>query len=228
MQEGAPSKKVKKKRSRRSRVLDAVLYTVCAALFIGGGYILFREFVLITEPYSPPPKEITPPPNMAMGTPDPNVTPDPNATPEPRRTPEKLYFTEREIMCDVLPVGVNSDGAMDTLDSHNQAAWAEYGPSPGEEGNAIINGHVRFRGKKGYFSILKDMEIGEEVAIEYNDGSVRYFKVRSVDTYYLYELPPTVMGLGGDTRLTLITCLGDFNHDIGTSEHRVVVVCDPA
>lgn len=72
------------------------------------------------------------------------------------------------------------------------------------------------------------MEIGEEVAIEYNDGSVRYFKVRSVDTYYLYELPPTVMGLGGDTRLTLITCLGDFNHDIGTSEHRVVVVCDPA
>ena len=33
------------------------------------------------------------------------------------------------------------------------------------------------------------------------------------------------LDIGGEPRMTLITCLGDYNSAIGTSESRVVVIC---
>jgi hypothetical protein len=217
---------------RKGNIFYIFVYILIAVLLIAGAVITLREYVLIKAPYTPPP---TPAPTAATPVPtvtpteEPGLTPSPTPSPTPyiKPIPVKIYFTEREIECDIVKVGILENGEMGTVGDAKLAAWLEAGPAPGEPGNALINGHVRWKGTKGYFSILKEMQVGEEVVIEFEDGSVKSFNAVSIDIYKLDAIPEDVLNLGGETRVTLITCLGDYNPDIGTSESRVVVVCKP-
>jgi hypothetical protein len=216
---------------KSGNVFNIIIYIVIAVLLTAGAIITVREYVLIKAPYTPPPTPqpaVTPSPT-AEPTEKPGITPSPTPSPTPyiKPIPVKIYFTEREIECDIVKVGILENGEMATVDDAKLAAWLEMGPAPGEPGNALINGHVRWKGTKGYFSILKEMRVGEEVVIEFEDGSVKTFEAVSTDIYKLGAIPDDVLNLGGETRMTLITCLGDYNPDIGTSESRVVVVCKP-
>ncbi len=96
---------------------------------------------------------------------------------------------------------------------------------PGEEGNAILDGHVRWKGKEGYFAKLKEMEIGDEVFIQFADSSVKYFEIVKLETVLLAEFPAEALESGGEARMTLITCLGDYDRSLGTSRSRVIATC---
>lgn len=216
--------KPKKKRS----VLNIILIVAAAALLIAGVLMLVMENVLFSGPYVAPPTPVptatvnpTPAPTLA-----PEVTPEPTPEPTPyiKPIPTHIYFMTAEVSCEILPVGLNEDGEMGTLDSASQAAWYEPGPAPGEPGNALINGHVRWKRKMGTFSVLLEAEVGDQVAIEFADGNYKYFTMTSVETYHYTEIPDSVMALDGESRVTLITCLGDYNNSLGMSESRVVAV----
>ncbi len=210
---------------KRPGFIWTLLYILVGAVFLTGVYLILREYVLFPAPYVAPP---TPAPTATIApTLPPQVTPVPTPSPTPyvKKIPVRIYFTDHELQADIYPVGVTENNEMATLDSAKDAAWYQFGPSPGEEGNAIINGHVRWKGEKGTFSILKEMSVGEEIVIEFDDGGFKYFTVDTLDTYLLDEVPASVMDLKGESRMTLITCLGDYDRDLGTSRSRVVAVC---
>ncbi len=211
----------------KSRAFWVVMYVLIAALLLGGIYMVAREYILFPSKYEAPPTPAPAEPPTPAPTLAPSATPAPTPEPTPyvKPIPLRIYFTAHKLQCDIYPVGVTEDNAMDTIDSAKDAAWYQYGPAPGEQGNALINGHVRWSGEKGTFSILKEMEVGEEVVIEFEDGTFKYFEAVSIDTYLLDEVPPEVMELDGESRMTLITCLGDYDTSIGTSRSRVVAVC---
>lgn len=105
------------------------------------------------------------------------------------------------------------------------ATWYRYGATPGDEGNAIVAGHVRWAGKRGDFALLHDIPVDDEVIITLDNGEERVFKVISNSTFKLKDVPDWVMALGGEERLTLITCAGEFDRDMGTSNSRTIVIC---
>lgn len=216
-----------KKGLKNSKAFWAVIYVLIAAMLLGGIYMVVREYIWIPGPYVPPP---TPAPTVAP-TPAPTLAPSatplptPSPTPYVQKIPTRIYFTNYERQADIFPVGVDEDNRMGTLNSAKDSAWYQFGPSPGEPGNAILNGHVKWKGELGTFSILKEMKVGDEVVIEYDDSSFKYFDVTNLDTYLLDEIPASVMDLAGESRMTLITCLGDYDTSIGTSRSRVVAVC---
>ncbi len=227
-----------------------VLNIMFAALFAVGVFITVLDNVLITQAYtSPPPAPTLSDADDAQGDTDSAAqSSDVQGEKEPSQTetpaddvsaqipsptdrnlitaPVKIYFNDAEVSASIEPVGLTEDGAMDAVASATVAGWYEDGPSPGQYGNALIDGHVRWKGRIGTFSVLNDMQVGDEVVIEYEDGSFRYFYTQSVNVYLLEEFPPEVMATdeGGEPRLTLITCLGDYDQSIGTSRSRVVVV----
>lgn len=213
--------------------LTLTLLLVSAAFFVYALVSYIQENTLQPLPYSTPPAPTaaaaTPIPTPdATIKPDATPTPTPSPTPYVKLAPVHIYFPDRELDMEVLPVEKDEEGRMDTVDSHLQAAWYSPGPAPGDPGNALINGHVRFKKKKGIFSILSELEINERVITEHEDGSTREFKVISVEVYPLDAVPDEVM----DTErpgcmLTLITCHGDFDTSIGTSKERCVVTCVP-
>lgn len=186
-----------------------------------------RQNVYIQGDYTPPPTQTPVLPDdtdpLASSTPTTPVEP----TPYVKKIPNHIWFTQRSIDCEIQGVGIIDSGElagkMDTIDSAKIAAWYEDGPSPGEYGNSLINGHVRWKGEAGAFSVLHDMEIGEEVVIGFTDGSIEYFRVTDWEIYPQDDYPSDIMGPKGDARVTLITCHGDFDHSAGTSENRCFV-----
>ena len=213
--------------NKRSGIIWTLLYIVIGAVFLTGVYLILRQYVLFPENYVPPPTltptaTVVPTPTLA-----PSATPLPTPSPTPyvQKIPVRIYFTDHKLQAEIKPVGVTENNEMGTLDSAQDSAWYQFGPSPGEPGNALLNGHVRWKGEKGTFSILKEMKTGEEVVIEFDDGTFKYFIVDTLNTYLLDEVPASVMDLKGESRMTLITCLGDYDQALGTSRSRVVAVC---
>jgi len=216
-----------------------IKWIIAGALVLYAAVALFRQYVFIPGKYEAPP---TPVPTVEAE----EVQVTPEATPYIKKVPVKMYFTQREISFDVESVGivpytdakgnqvVNELGqkvyTMGTLDTEKAAAWLENGPSPGEYGNAIFNGHITWKKVAGVFSVLPKMEKGEEIVVEYEDGSTMTFLVDSVNIFNFNDEPADVMAYDtGDSRMTLITCYGEsWNSDMGTREQRCVVVAKPA
>lgn len=240
----------KEQKRKNARRISRLLLLCSAAFFISGVLMLVRQYVFIPEAYVPP-AAATPTPTATprptatlapLATPTP--TPQPTPTPYVRVAPATLHFVERQISCPIEAVGKeqatdrhgdplfdeagNPLYTMGTVDSEKVAAWFEEGPSPGEYGNAIINGHITWKKVAGVFSILEEMESGEELAITYENGDVKYFAVESVNIFPIDDYPAWVMSMDtGDTRLTLITCHGEWNRGAGTRNERVIVVAKP-
>lgn len=162
----------------------------------------------------------------------PDETPLPeNVTEEPfiyDYAPECVYFPQYDITCPVDPVGYNWRGEMATVRSPFRAGWLKYSGDPVTGGNVILAGHNRYSGKLGYFSVVKDkLQPGDQVIVKMQNGEYAYYIVESINQYHYQHVPWEVMQNDGESRLTLITCLGDFNSSAGTSIHRVVAVCRP-
>ena len=215
------------KAKKKSNLWSNILLAFSAVLFVTGVVLIVRQYVYIPQGYTPPPSyvEITPVPTVAP-TGAPVATPSP--TPYIKPVPVKIYFTERKISADIVTVAKDEDGRMDTVDSASLTAWYEPGPAPGEEGNALVNGHVRWSKVAGTFSILPSLKEGEEVVFEFADGSTKAFTV-SYTVYFNFDDPAAnqMMDMSGETRVTLISCYGEMNHEAHTSEQRVFVVLVP-
>lgn len=215
----------------KKKITEYVLYALSALLLVGGILMLLRQYVLMPGTYTPP--TVTPAPTATpLPTAAPQAeaaaAPSPSPTPYVKVAPTRIYFTKAEVMADIFPVGIITEGEragqMDTIDDPDVAAWYEPGAAPGGPGNALINGHKSWKGKLGRFSVLWDMQVGDEVIIEYADGSLAAFYAVSVDLYPYDGVPASVMELEGESRVTLITCHGEFDRNAGTSEERCVVV----
>lgn len=233
--QAAQEKALKKKKRRRVRRI------IAAALLAYAAIILFRQYVYIPGKYEAPPTPVPTDSGISW-----DVTETPEPTPYVQKIPVKMYFTAREVSFPVERVGIvpytDADGnqvvneqgqkvyTMGTLDTEKAAAWLENSSSPGEYGNAIFNGHVTWKKVAGVFSLLPKMEVGEEIIVEYDDGSTMRFLVDRVSIFGIYDEPADVMLFDtGDSRMTLITCYGEaWDSELGTREQRCVVVAKPA
>lgn len=219
----------------KKKLTEYILYALSALFLLGGIAMLLRQYVLLPGSYTPP--TVTPAPTLSAtpsAVPAVSETPVPTPSPTPyvKVAPMRIYFTDAEVMADIFPVGIIEEGEragqMDTIDDPDVAAWYEPGPAPGGPGNAILNGHKSWKGKIGRFSVLWDMQVGDEVVFEYADGSLASFYAVSIDFFPYDAVPDEALSLDGESRVTLITCHGEFDRNAGTSEERCVVVLKSA
>ena len=233
----------KEKRRRKNRIFNTVLYCISACFILFGIFIILRDQTDLfnhdtaEKPSATfPPEDVVEPiltptavPTAETGEP---TKPPPEDTelpsPEPGSQPVAIYFYDHDISVKVVPVGLNKKGEMETIPKHDIAGWYKYGPAPNQDGNCIIAGHNRYSGQKGLFALLhKGLEVGDKICVTMENGEVMFYVVESINRYKYNKVPDSVMELGGQQRLTLITCLGDFNYDLQMSETRVVAVCRP-
>ena len=237
----------KKKRRRKNRIFNAVLYCISACFILFGVFIILRDQTDLfnhdtaekpsaTFPPADAYEVVTHPPAEQTATPtgDPGepTKPPPEETDSPYAVegsqPVAIYFYDHDISVKVIPVGINKKGEMETIPKHDIAGWYKYGPAPNQDGNCIIAGHNRYSGQKGLFALLhKGLEVGDRICVTMENGDVKFYMVETINRYKYYAVPDSVMEVSGPQRLTLITCLGDFNYDLQMSETRVVAVCRP-
>ncbi|MBW1598219.1 class F sortase [Streptomyces sp. JJ38] len=124
-------------------------------------------------------------------------------------------------------LGRDSSGAMRTPRDTDLAGWYEPGPAPGEQGPAVIAGHVTWDGEPSVFFRLGELRAGDGVLVERADGSTAEFTVTRVEQYPKDAFPTVEVYRNLDhAGLRLITCGGAYSREDSRYADNVVVYAE--
>lgn len=146
------------------------------------------------------------------------------AVPARAGSPVRLSIPKIGVSANVQHVGVNAVGNMATPTNAYDVAWYRPGVAPGNQGSAVIAGHVNTRDTaQGVFYRLNDLAVGD--IVEVTDGLGKKLRFRVVQKKLLdyTASPEEVFGATSARRLNLITCTGDWLPDQKTYDQRLVV-----
>jgi hypothetical protein len=139
-------------------------------------------------------------------------------------SPTSVHVPTAGIGSDLLPLGLDSSGALVPPADYARAGWYAAGTRPGAVGPAVIAGHVDSRDGPAVFFRLGDVTVGDPVVVGRADGSTVRFTVTRVARYAKSQFPTAlVYGPTPDAELRLITCGGAFDRSAGSYLDDVVV-----
>jgi sortase (surface protein transpeptidase) len=124
----------------------------------------------------------------------------------------------------VTPEGTDSSGALEVppLAARNLAGWWDGGAAPGQDGPAVIDGHVdSAQGGPLVFWNLRLLKPGDEVETE--PGSLRFTVTRVTQVSKSAFPTLAVYGPTKDPELRLVTCGGTFDPATGHYLSNVIV-----
>jgi LPXTG-site transpeptidase (sortase) family protein len=137
----------------------------------------------------------------------------------------RLRIPAVEIDAPVVVRGLDVEGKMLTPDNAYDTAWYEFTSRPGSDGNAVFSGHVDWRTVgKAVFWDLKDLEPGDLIEVQMEDGSVYTYAVNTKISYDAATAPvDAIVGQTAEQTITLITCTGTFSSASHQYDKRLVV-----
>lgn len=150
----------------------------------------------------------------------------PAAAPMSRSVPTRITIPSIGVDAPVMQVGLASNGAIATppLDQPNLAGWYSGGPAPGEQGPAVVVGHVDGPNGASVFYRLGSVKPGAQVRMDLADHRTAVFTVYSVEYYPKGSFPGNrVYGDYSRPGLRLITCGGPYlGGSVGYADNIVV------
>ncbi len=141
-----------------------------------------------------------------------------------RSEPVSLRVPGVGISTNLITLGTEADGTLETPDAYDVAGWYKYSPTPGQTGPSIIVGHVDNYKGPAIFYRLKELKAGDNIEVTRADGSIVKFKVDGVQQFQQDNFPTEqVYGNTKYAGLRLITCGGQFNRATGEYLANTVV-----
>jgi sortase (surface protein transpeptidase) len=126
--------------------------------------------------------------------------------------PTRLAIPVLKVDTAVVRLGLNSDNTIEVPSDPNQVGWYTNGPSPGEQGPAVILGHLDSVIGPAVFYRLSSLRAGSQVVVSRDDGSAATFVVQRVASFPVDSFPTgEVYGATTDPELRLITCGGQYS-----------------
>ncbi|WP_081635333.1 class F sortase [Nocardia sp. BMG111209] len=141
-----------------------------------------------------------------------------------RSTPVSFGISSIDATGSLIALGLNTDGSVQVPADYRQAGWYQKGPAPGEQGSAVILGHVDSYQGTGVFFSLKKVKPGDKIDVTRADGKTAHFKVTDVRMYDKTQFPDQVVfGPRGGATLQIVTCGGQFDQAAKSYLSNVVV-----
>ncbi|MQY27337.1 class F sortase [Nocardia aurantia] len=141
-----------------------------------------------------------------------------------RSTPVSFKISSIDAGGSLIALGLNTDGSVQVPADYRQAGWYQKGPAPGEQGSAVILGHVDSYQGAGVFFTLKKVAPGDMIDVTRADGKTAHFKVTDVRMYDKTQFPDQVVfGPRGGATLQIVTCGGQFDQAAKSYLSNVVV-----
>ncbi|WP_405088534.1 class F sortase [Microbispora sp. NBC_01389] len=140
--------------------------------------------------------------------------------------PLKLSIPSIGVKARVGSVGVQKSGVIQAppLSRPSLTGWYRFGPAPGDQGPAIILGHVNTRKGAAVFSRLRELKRGNKIAVLRADGKTAIFTVDGIEQVSKSAFPTKrVYGNTITSSLRLITCGGVFNAKEHSYTDNIVV-----
>ncbi|MRH91692.1 class F sortase [Nocardia sp. SYP-A9097] len=141
-----------------------------------------------------------------------------------RSTPVSFDIASIQASGSLISLGLNADGSVQVPADYQQAGWYQQGPAPGEQGSAVLLGHVDSYKGPGVFFALKKVKPGDMIDVSRADGKIAHFKVSDVRMYSKSDFPDQlVFGPRGGATLQVVTCGGEFDQSAKSYLSNVVV-----
>jgi sortase (surface protein transpeptidase) len=150
----------------------------------------------------------------------PQTSAQPSASPPPvvvamaESKPVRITIPKINAESSLIPLGLAADGtlAVPPVSKPLQAGWFTGGPTPGEDGPAVIVGHVDGVKRPGIFYRLRELAVGDAVAVARADGTTAKFVVSDKQQVAKSRFPTDrVYDETPGPELRLITCGGAFD-----------------
>ncbi|MFI0937400.1 class F sortase [Streptomyces sp. NPDC021020] len=146
------------------------------------------------------------------------VAPAPSAPP-----PTRIRIARLALDDPLVGLDVQQDGHLAAPQDPAQVGWWSDGPRPGDEGAAIVVGHVDSTTGPAAFYNVSSLRPGDRITIDRGDRSHVTFTVEALRQYDKDAFPDSVYALTGPPSLRLITCGGSYDHARGGYRDNVVV-----
>jgi Sortase domain len=150
---------------------------------------------------------------------------DPFGPPPPVLTgaPTRLRISAIGIDTALESLHLAKGGALTPPKNFAKAGWYADGTAPGDQGPAIIAGHVDSQRGPAVFYRLREIQAGDPIEVVRGGKSVR-FTVVSTAWYSKKKFPTEqVYGPTPDRQLRLITCGGVFDHSLRSYKDNLVI-----
>ena len=124
----------------------------------------------------------------------------------------------------MVPLGLEPTGALEVPEDFHQAGWYRHGPLPGDVGPAVVAAHVdSYRGPAAFFR-LSEVRPGDEVEVEYADGTLLRFVAERVERHSKDAFPTErVYRNVPHPELRLISCGGEFDRSARSYRDNIIV-----
>lgn len=142
-------------------------------------------------------------------------------------SPKKIMIESIGVTADVVSLGVDKDGYLETPKNWNEVGWYSRGAKPSEKGNFLINAHYDDNsGNPAAFYRLKNINVGDKVSVL--DSYDRTFNYKVSNVYYVDIADPERTRVFEPFKedasvMTMITCGGVWSQKDGTYNKRLVV-----
>jgi hypothetical protein len=154
--------------------------------------------------------------------------PAPTRRPRPPPPPVRVELPAIGVSSRLVRLGLNPDGTMEVPRDYGLAGWFTGGAMPGQDGPAVIAGHIDSRTGPAVFYRLGDLRPGDPVRVRRADGRWLGFEVTGTARYPKARFPTeAVFGPVTGPVLRLITCGGDFDRASGHYLDNLVVTARP-
>lgn len=149
----------------------------------------------------------------------------PTKTIERPAFPQNFIIKSLGINTNIESVALTSTGAMDVPKDPDKVAWYNLGPRPGEQGSAVIAGHLdKATGAPAVFWNISQMQKGDEIEIVDEKGKSYKYIVEKTASYDYASFPlQMVFATTDKKRLNLITCAGTWDTNKKIYSKRFVV-----
>lgn len=138
--------------------------------------------------------------------------------------PTAIEIPRLEVDARIRDIDLDGDRRLEAPSDPAEAGWYVRSPRPGDEGPALIAGHVDSKAGPGVFYRLDELEAGDKITVVREDGSRAEFVVRKVHRWAKDELPTDEVFRKADgSELRLITCGGEFDRGRGSYHDNIVV-----
>jgi hypothetical protein len=221
-------------------VVSVLLATAAVwVLAVGGrGYVVAGAEAGDPSELSPPASQPAPvsSPSDREGQRDDKVPdwPTHQATPPPAHgsragSPRQLAVPRLSLEMPIVPMKVDGAGAMALPPKPTEIGWYAYGPRPGEQGSAVLGGHLDSREYGvGPLAILRRLRDGDVIVVRTTTGR-ETFRVTSIRMIRKQALPlGTLFDRDGKRRLRIVTCGGPYIPSRGGYQDNLVVTAIPA
>lgn len=146
-----------------------------------------------------------------------------NAVPAGLR-PARLSIPAIGVSSTLETLGIGTGGTVDVPKNPDRPGWLDRSPAPGQQGPAVIIGHLDSKSGPAVFLQLSDLKVGDPVVVTRHDGTTVTFTVDGVQTFDKAHFPTdATYGPVPGPALRLITCGGTYDHASKSYESNVIV-----